>query len=211
MGELKAFLKSRAVLNLCIVAANVIVFFVLDIMGDTEGAVFMAYHGASFAPWVVENGEYYRLFTCMFLHFGIQHLFNNMLCLLFLGDLLEKLAGKWRYLVIYFAGGLGSSAASVYYDLRTENYAVSAGASGAIFAVIGALVFLAVINRGSIPSVSRRRLYLMAALSVFQGFSSQGVDNVAHVAGFILGFLLGAVLMGRQRVKQVPDLFEEDR
>ena len=103
MDELKAFLKSRSVLNLTIVIINILVFFLLDFTGNTENAQFMTAHGACYAPWVIERGEYYRLFTCMFLHFGIEHLFNNMLSLLFLGDLLEKLIGKWRYLLIYQA------------------------------------------------------------------------------------------------------------
>ena len=185
-------------------------FFLLDFTGNTENAQFMAAHGACYAPWVIERGEYYRLFTCMFLHFGIEHLFNNMLSLLFLGDLLEKLVGKWRYLLIYFAGGVGSSLISVFWELNFSEPAVSAGASGAIFAVIGALVFLAVIHRGMIPNVGRRRLYLMAALSVFEGFTTQGVDNAAHVGGFVLGFVLAAIFVGKMTVKQVPELFEED-
>ncbi|MDO5425808.1 MAG: rhomboid family intramembrane serine protease [Eubacteriales bacterium] len=210
MDELRQFLKSRSIVNLSIVVVNVLVFFVLDILGDTEDALFMANHGACYAPWVVEYGEYYRLFTCMFLHFGIEHLFYNMLSLLFLGDMVEKLVGKGRYLLIYFGGGLGSSVVSLVCELRSGNAAVSAGASGAIFSIIGALVFLAVVHRGSLPNVSRRRLYLMAALSVFQGFTSQGVDNAAHVGGFVLGFLLAAVFVGKRTIKQVPELFEED-
>lgn len=94
MDELKAFLKSRSVLNLTIVIINILVFFLLDFTGNTENAQFMAAHGACYAPWVIERGEYYRLFTCMFLHFGIEHLFNNMLSLLFLGDLLENWLGN---------------------------------------------------------------------------------------------------------------------
>ncbi|MDY3920291.1 MAG: rhomboid family intramembrane serine protease [Candidatus Limivivens sp.] len=210
MDEIKTFLRSRSIVNLTIVVINIVVFFILDFLGNTEDAVFMANHGACYAPWVVEGGEYYRLFTSMFLHFGIQHLFNNMLCLIFLGDILEKLVGKARYLLIFFGGGLGSGAVSLIYELWSGKIAVSAGASGAIFAVIGALVFLAIVHRGSIPSVSRSRFYFMAALSVFQGFTSQGVDNAAHVGGFVLGFLLAAIFIGKRAVKQVPDLFEED-
>ena len=166
-------------------------------------------HGASFVPLIVERGEYYRLFTSMFLHFGIEHLFNNMLVLIFLGDMLEKLAGKWRYLLIYLLGGLGGNLLSLAMELRSGEFAVSAGASGAIFAVIGALVFLVVRHRGRIPGVSGRRLLLMAALSLFQGFFSTGVDAMAHLGGFLSGFVLALVLIGRRRLKQVPEGFED--
>ena len=84
-----------------IVAANIIVFLILSIMGDTQDAWFMVNHGACYAPFVIEYQEYYRLFTCMFLHFGVEHLFYNMLLLIFLGDTLEKTVGKLRYLIIY--------------------------------------------------------------------------------------------------------------
>src|SRR5699024_3481221 len=130
--------------NLCMVLLNILVFVVLEFWGNTEDPGFMLGHGASFVPLIVERGEYYRLFTSMFLHFGIEHLFNNMLVLIFLGDMLEKLAGKWRYLLIYLLGGLGGNLLSLAMELRSGEFAVSAGASGAIFAVIGALVFLVV-------------------------------------------------------------------
>ncbi len=94
--------------NLFLVAVNILVFIVLSIIGDTQDAWFMAAHGACYTPFVLEYGEYYRLFTCMFLHFGIEHLFYNMLLLIFVGDTLEKTAGKVRYLLIYLIGGLAA-------------------------------------------------------------------------------------------------------
>ena len=105
MEEIKAFLRSRQPVNLIIVLANILVFLVLSFLGDTESASFMAAHGASVTAYV-EQGEYYRLFTCMFMHFGLEHLFYNMLVLIFLGDALEEAVGKVLYLVIYLGGGL---------------------------------------------------------------------------------------------------------
>lgn len=127
MEEVKAFLKSRTVCNLVIVLANIAVFFVLEIMGNTEDVLFMAEHGASYAPWIVEEKEYYRLFTCMFMHFGIEHLFNNMLVLTFLGDALEHAVGSVRYLIIYLGGGLLGNVLSCILEYRGGDWAVSAG------------------------------------------------------------------------------------
>ena len=93
MEEIKSFLRSRQPVNLIIAVANILVFLVLSFLGDTENAAFMAAHGASVTAYV-EQGEYYRLFTCMFLHFGLEHLFYNMLVLIFLGDALEEAVGK---------------------------------------------------------------------------------------------------------------------
>lgn len=197
MQEVISFIKTRQPVNLLMIAANIIVFFVLSILGNTEDGYFMFQHGACFAPSVVMDGEYYRLVSCMFLHFGIQHLFYNMLVLLFLGDTLEKTAGKIRYLIIYLGGGVLGNVASVLWDMHTEEYSVSAGASGAIFAVIGALVCVVILNKGKLEDYSGRRLLMMAGLSVLQGLTATGIDNCAHIGGMIAGFLL-ALLFHRK-------------
>lgn len=199
MQELKSFIRSRQPVNLLIVVINVVVFLVLSFLGDTENAGFMAEHGACFTPYVLEYGEYYRLVTCMFLHFGIEHLFYNMLLLLFMGDTLEKEVGRLRYLLIYLAGGVAGNVLSVWMDTVTGDYAVSAGASGAIFAVIGGLIWIVIRNKGKLEGYSGRRFVLMAVLSVAEGFTSSGVDNSAHIGGLIAGFLLSVLLVHRKK------------
>ena len=189
MNELTAFLKTRKKANLTIVAINVLVFVIFSIIGNTEDAQFMLAHGACFAP-LVEEGEVYRLFTAMFLHFGVEHLIGNMLLLIFLGDTLERVVGPVRYLMIYLLGGLGGNVLSCYIAIRQKNYAVSAGASGALFAVIGALVYLVLRKKGDVEEISGKRLLLMAALSIAQGFTESGIDGYAHIGGFLCGVLL---------------------
>ena len=90
--------RSKNSINLVIVVCNILVFLAVTLTGGTESSRHMMDCGAAYAP-LIESGEYYRLFTSMFLHFGIQHLINNMLLLLFLGDYLERAVGKIRYLV----------------------------------------------------------------------------------------------------------------
>lgn len=199
MDEIKDFLKSRTFCNLLMVAANVVVFLFLEIIGSTEDVRFMAEHGACYSPWVLEYGEYYRLFTCMFLHYGMEHLFYNMLVLIFLGDALERSVGKIRYLIIYLGGGVLANVLSCILDYRSGEYAVSAGASGAVFAVVGALVYIVIVNRGRIAEFTMRRLILMALLSLFEGFTSVGVDNAAHVGGMVFGLLFAVLLYRRPK------------
>ena len=194
MEEIKDFFKSRSVVNLTIVMINVIVFLVLSFMGDTENADFMVQHGASYTPYIVQDGKYYLLVTSMFLHFGLDHLFNNMVVLIFMGDVLEKKLGKIRYLFIYFGGGIAGNCLSVYMDLHKAQYPVSAGASGAIFAVIGAILWLIIKNKGRLGDISGRKFVLMIVLSVFQGYTSIGVDNAAHIGGLVIGFFLCMIL-----------------
>ena len=158
---------------------------------------------------ILENGEYYRLFTSMFLHFGIEHLFGNMLTLIFLGELLEKRIGKFRVILIYILGGLAGNLLSLAKEMITGNYAISAGASGAIFAVLGALVFLVVRHRGKLPGTSGQRLAVIALLTLADGFVSTGVDYMAHLGGMAAGFVLAAILVGRRKLKVVPSFPEE--
>ena len=199
VNELIAFFKSRQKVNLFLVIVNVAVFVVMSFLGDTEDAYFIVSHGGCYSPAVVVGKEYYRLFTSMFLHFGLEHMFYNMLMLLFLGDTLEKTAGKLRYLLIYLVGGLGGNIASVIYEWKREEYWVSAGASGAVFAVIGALACVVILNKGRLQDYSGPRLLMMAVLSILQGFTSSGTNYVAHVGGFAVGFLMALLFWRKLR------------
>ena len=210
MEEIKSFLRSRQPVNLIIAAANILVFLVLSFFGDTENAAFMAAHGASVTAYV-EQGEYYRLFTCMFLHFGLEHLFYNMLVLIFLGDALEEAVGKVRYLVIYLGGGLIGNVVSVLIEIQKGESIVSAGASGAIFSVIGALVFIVLKNHGNLGIYSGKRLVLMAVLSILQSMTATGVDNSAHIGGFAAGFVLAFLLGAEKKAAAHTDFVDKER
>ena len=89
---------------------------------------------------------------------------------------------------------MGSNCLSVWLELQNGEYFVSAGASGAVFAVIGALIYVVIVNRGRIENFTTRQLILMAGLSLYFGVTSTGVDNAAHFGGFLCGFLLGLLL-----------------
>ena len=191
--ELRRILQSKNKVTLLLAAVNVVVFLVLSAMGNTESAQFMYEHGASFTPDVMD-GAYWRLFTCMFLHFGLPHLAYNMLCLVSLGDMLEKEIGSFRYAIVYLAGGFLGNVVSTIWELHTGRYAVSAGASGAVFAVIGAMLYLVILGRGRMGRISLRRMGLMTVLMLGQGFTEAGTDNAAHLGGFAAGLVLCVLL-----------------
>ena len=129
--------KDKSWANLCLIGANLLLFLLVELTGSTGDTAQMIRWGAAYTP-LIQAGEYYRLFTCMFLHFGFQHLLNNMLLLFFLGDYVERFIGKVRYLILYLAGGFLASLFSYLQDLQQGQDTVSAGASGAVFAVLGA-------------------------------------------------------------------------
>ncbi len=190
----------RRYMNLIIVAVNVLLFFLVELTGDSTDTDHMVRWGAAWLPDIL-NGQVFRLFTCMFLHFGITHLGNNMLVLLFLGDTLEKITGHLKYGVICLGGGLIGSIVSCVHEYYTGTYYVSAGASGCAFAVTGALLYIVIRERGQLGTLTVRRMLILAALSIYNGFVSTGVDNYAHVGGLIGGFLLGMLLYRHKKVR----------
>lgn len=195
------FEPTKKSINVVIVAMTVIAFFVMQFWekNSTEGVFsghttkFLLEHGALYAPGV-RNGEWYRLITHLFLHGDIMHLGNNMLILFCLGNALEHYLGKLSYAGIYFFSGILAGLGSVVYN--TDN-TVSVGASGAVFGVVGAMAWLVVRNKGRLPGFTGPRMLIFVMMSVYAGFADRGVDNAAHIAGLIAGFLL-AILIYRK-------------
>ena len=190
--------KPEALCTTVIIVINVAVFLILSLFGDTEDDVFMLQHGAMYEPMVTQQHEFYRIFTSMFLHFGITHLLNNMVLLGALGWNLELEIGKMRFLIIYLVSGIGGNLLSLYFGISAETYAVSAGASGAIFGLMGALLYVVIANRGRLGRLSGRGMLFMVILSLYFGFTSSGVDNWAHIGGLITGFVMAVILYRRK-------------
>lgn len=190
-----------------LVLANIIVFVILELNGSTLDSKYMINSGAALAPLIVDYGQYFRLFTAMFLHFGIEHLFNNMLVLFFVGDNLERIVGKVKFVSIYILSGLLASVCSCAYNYVRGDIIVSAGASGAIFGVIGALFYVVLVNKGRIEDITSRRLGFLILFSVYHGFSESGIDNMAHIGGLICGVILAIILYRR---KKPPCYFNDD-
>ncbi len=190
--------------NSCIVILNILIFFWLEARGNTKNAYYMVEHGAMYVPYMVNDGQMYRLFTAMWLHFGFEHLSSNMFSLLLLGDNLERAVGKGKYILIYLISGLGASMFSFLYNFVTASYAVAAGASGAIFGVIGALFYVVVRNRGKLEDMTAFRLGILIVYILYTGITTSGIDNAAHIGGLIIGVLL-AILFYQRKGSEVDE------
>ena len=173
-----------------LVFANIITFVVLEILGDTTDGLFMLSNGAMNPYMVLDYGQWYRLFTATFMHFGIEHLMNNMLLLFFLGQIFERAVGPVRYLGIYLGSGLAGSFLSFFYLCLIGKNDIVAGASGAIFGVVGGMIIVIIVNKGRYHGISTKRMLFMAALTLYFGFATAGTDNAGHIGGLIAGMLL---------------------
>ncbi len=200
--QIELFEPTKKSANMVIVAATVIAFFIMQFWeksitaGDFYGHTtqFLLEHGALYALGV-RAGEWYRLVTHLFLHGDIWHLGNNMLILFCLGNALEHYTGKFSYVGIYFFSGILAGLGSVVYNTGNT---VSVGASGAVFGIVGAMVWLFVKNKGRLEGFTAPGIVLFVLMSVYVGFVDQSVDNAAHITGLIAGFLL-AILICRKR------------
>jgi rhomboid protease GluP len=147
---------------------------------------------------LVASGQWWRLLTCVFVHIGALHILFNLYALLSVSSFLEEEIGSARYLSVFLLSGLGGSAASFLLHARV----VTAGASGAIFGLIGFAVSFYK-REGSARGRDIRSFMLRWALYVFVfGFFVRGVDNFAHAGGFAAGFLLGSVMEQREDEKR---------
>ena len=136
------------------------------------------------------NGEWWRLISCMFMHIGILHLLMNLYALIFIGVLLEPLIGKNRFIVAYLTTGFIASTASLYWN----TFAISAGASGAIFGLFG--VFLALLTTTHIEKSVKKPMLIY--ISIYVGINlinglKDGIDAAAHLGGLISGVIIGYV------------------
>lgn len=152
--------------------------------------------GANFGP-ATKDGEWWRLATAMFLHFGLLHLATNMWALWDGGRLVERLYGPLRFVAVFFASGLTGNLLSL---IVQGDRAVSGGASGAIFGVYGALLVCLWRERRQVHPVEFRWLFggaaVFSAAMIGFGLLIPGIDNAAHIGGLAAGALIGAALAG---------------
>ncbi len=193
--------------NTAIIIINIAVFLAFELFGRSVKGQLLYSRGALDAERVIKNQEYYRLLTCMFLHSGMDHIVNNMLILWFLGGYLERQAGHIKFLILYFATGILAGIASMSYNIYIGRHVVSVGASGAIFGVVGAVAVNIFLHRKEAKELTARKMFLFLVLSIYGGFTTQGIDNVAHIGGAISGMVLGFIISRREMSKQSRHLF----
>lgn len=185
-------LRNRPIATWLLLAANAIWWLIAEAIGSTRDPLSLLDFGANYGP-LVAGGEYWRLLSSVFLHIGIMHLALNSIGLLIYGMLLERAFGRFRFTFIYIAAGLAGSTASFV----ANPLAISAGASGAIFGLLGALAACFLTGRGPLRGGSRRDaagIGVLVAINLAFGFMMPGIDNWAHIGGLAMGFALGGVL-----------------
>ncbi len=174
-----------------IIGINVLVFMIMGLQGagvfEANGLVHLRW-GSNYGT-LTASGDWWRLFTAIFLHFGIIHLALNMYALFSIATYLEPMLGKLRYITVYLCCGILASLASLCWHTEPVN---SAGASGAVFGMYG--VFLALLTTNLIPKQIRRPLLLSIVIFVIYNIANGikgGIDGAAHIGGLVSGIFIG--------------------
>ena len=168
-----------------IIALNLVIYLLTLVPGFGEDLI---YAGMSVNIYIA-NGEWWRVITSMFIHAGFTHVLFNMFSLFLFGPELEKIAGKLRFLTIYFLAGIFGSAATY---LTKDPYYASVGASGAIYGIFGAFAALVYYTRHLFPQLKQIILPLIV-ISVIMSFITPNINIAAHLGGLVAGFILGIV------------------
>lgn len=155
------------------------------------------YFGGMGINGAIANGEWWRFFTPMFLHAGFGHLLFNSFSLFVFGPELEKLIGKMRFITLYLLSGLFANIAT--YFIHDFDYS-HVGASGAIFGLFGAYGALIYYTKNALPEL-RQIILPIIIISVVMTFVQPNINITAHIAGLIVGFLIGLSFFNPQRIK----------
>ena len=186
------------VLTYALIGVNVFLWLLMTAAGGSTDSNVLLDFGAMFGP-LLADGQYWRLFTAMFLHVGWLHLALNGFGLFIFGRIVERAFGHYRFITIYLLTGLAGGVASYLLNSIT----IAAGASGAIFGIIGALGAFFLAQRRILGPLGRQNFYgiaVLVAINLVLGLMFPRIDNWAHMGGLVAGFALGMLLSPRYRV-----------
>jgi rhomboid protease GluP len=189
-------LSPKSIAVPAIVAINIAVFIAMCL----SGVSFIAPTSDSVLPWgsnfgpMTTQGQWWRLVSNMFVHFGIVHIAFNMWALYASGRTVERLFGTARFVMLYLFAGIAASMTSLLWNPGVN----SAGASGAIFGVFGGMLAFVMNKRNEVPQSvmiqHRNSTVAFTIYSLFYGVAHTGIDNAAHVGGLVAGLVMGFLL-----------------
>lgn len=193
------YLWKDSPVSVIIIALNTIMFLVTLLTGGfTSGNLLDL--GGLYPPFVTENGEWYRLFTMMFLHGSTLHFVSNILIgVIVLSTALERLIGSFKFSLIYFGSGILGSIIILFLSPN----ALSIGASGAIYGVLGALLFITIYRDDLMNPRDVQSIRGLIIINIIFTFLAPGISIAGHLGGIAAGFLLSFILIRRNVFKVI--------
>ncbi len=190
--------------TLGIILINILIFVFTFMICNLQQREILFEKGGMFWPAITVGKEFYRFITSMFLHFGFEHLANNLFLFFIIGSYVEEHIGHTKFVFLYFVSGILAGVVSMGYNMFRNKFILCAGASGAIFGVVGALACLVIFSKVVRKDITGPRLLFFLAIIFFSSFQEKNVDNMAHLGGLLSGFLyMLAIMIIDRRVKRL--------
>lgn len=190
MEKLKIFYQ-RSKVTFVLLSIMIIYFILMTLNGGTTNTETLLKYGAMAPPFVVEFNEYYRFITSIFIHIGITHILFNGYALYIFGPQIERLMGPKKYLLFFLLTGIGGNLATFAFNYVS----VSAGASGSLFGLLGAFLYLIHRHKEMITPEGRKSLLSMLGINLLLTFAVPSISVTAHLGGLIMGYLLSYVFI----------------
>ncbi|MBY0218461.1 MULTISPECIES: rhomboid family intramembrane serine protease [Paenibacillus] len=189
----RSYLKFFPLTSILLVA-NVVMFIILAANGGSTNTMTLLRFGA-LTNHELFSGEWWRYFSSIFLHAGFSHLLFNSFALVVFAPPMERLLGSVRYGLLYLGSGvLGNVLALAWYNSAGET-TISVGASGAIYGIYGAFLYVALFQRTMMDEASRKTLYTLLAFGIIFSFAMSGINWMAHLGGLLGGFFIYGLLI----------------
>ncbi|MBQ7140592.1 MAG: rhomboid family intramembrane serine protease [Bacilli bacterium] len=179
------FAPRKPIVTYTLIIINVILYILSLVIGKNTMVGLFGLH-----PELVKAGEYYRIITCMFMHASTTHLLFNMYALYIIGSQIESFFNKFKYIIIYLISGILGCLFSMIF---TQTWSV--GASGAIFGLLGSMLYFGYHHRMYLGTVIKSQIIPVIVINLIIGFSSSSIDNAAHIGGLI-GGILASMMVG---------------
>lgn len=193
--SINSLIKSENIyITLSLIFINLIVYSIIS-LGINDINIAIIKYGIS--PYLIRQGEFYRLITFMFLHSGISHLISNSLSLYIFGTRIEKFLGKKAFILIYILGGIASG---IFSFLFTKSYSI--GASGAIFSLEGSILYFTIKEKRKLDGLDFYTMSIFSIVGIAMGFMDNTIDNAGHIGGFLIGIIICYIYYNKYFIKK---------
>lgn len=167
-------------------------FIFLTLNGGSTNSYTLLRYGAFYPPAIVINGDYYRFITSIFMHIGITHILFNGYALYIFGPQIEKVMGWKKYLLFFLLTGIGGNLITFFFSFES----LSAGASGSLFGILGAFLYLIRYHPNMVSAAGRSYILRLVGINLVLTILVPSISITAHLGGLVIGFLLSFIFIG---------------
>lgn len=196
IDKIKKYYENSPVTSI-LLGIMAVYFVVITLNGGSTNTETLVNFGAFFPPYILKNNEYYRFVTSIFIHIGVAHIFFNGYALYIFGTQIEKVMGRIKYILFFLITGVGGNVVTYIVSLGSQNafLTVSAGASGSLFGILGAFLYLIRHHKNMISPEGRKSILTMLAINLGLTLLVPNISITAHFGGLAIGYLASYIFI----------------